>query len=173
MSRVWNATKTGRAASLRQRSLAVTLPIADWDAGYAAGRQAAAADHAEDQAMRRALIAAIAALTPPSTEPIEQAAAVLAGHLAIAAAGKAGVDTVLLHARARAAVNMLAHGEDVTILRLNPADHALFTPDDFDCRVEIDETLARGDVRVRAGHAWAADGVTQAIDRIRAALDIA
>ena len=144
-----------------------------WDEGYAAGLSAGRATVETELNAERDALAQLAqsldALRPPDAGCFALYLNEVAGMLAVQAAGEAGIDCDLLMARAEAAASALAEAIGEPVLRLHPDDIIGFDHERFALAVAPDPELVRGSVRAEAGHAWAADGVREAIDRIRAA----
>ncbi len=169
MSRVWAATKTGRA--LRLRIVEPAAPDAGWDEGHAQGlaegRRTIEAELASERAALARLADALADVAAPDLGAWANLLSAAAARLAIAAAGEANVDRDLLQARAQAVVAALADQSGPVQLRLHPDDADLIA-DVHDVALVADASLARGSVRAEAGDAWAADGVREACARVLA-----
>ena len=173
MSRVWSATKSGRALRLRVVESAAPAAgrAAGWDEGHAhgiaEGRRTVEAELASERAALARLADGLEAIAAPDVAALASLLGAAAARLAVAAAGETGIDRDLLQTRAHAVIAALADMPGPIRLRLHPDDSDLLA-DVREAELVADAAVARGSVRAEAGDAWCADGVGEACARILA-----
>lgn len=168
------ATARGYEEGLTQGRAAATAALesaaeATRQSAHAEGRDAGLA---EAQSIAQALHAALAELARLRESLIEEAEA-FAVELALAAVGRlATVDEVradFIKRSIAAGLETLSPQPPSEIL-LNPADAAAAKRALADLPVRIDETIARGSVRIDAGRLLVESGIEDALEAIRSAV---
>jgi flagellar assembly protein FliH len=171
MSRMWSAKNAVRAQRLRLVDNDVPgVSIDPYAAGYAAARMTAATELDAERTMLLRLIEAAASIAPTDPEPLATMLAETVLRLVEDVSGVASVDQPLLRERALALAEAI-HGPDgPVVLRVHPDCVAMLDGLRADICVCGDPTVNPGQIVMRVGDGTAEDGVTSALDRVRAAL---
>lgn len=138
--------------------------------GLDEGRRTVEAEFAAEREALLHLTQSLTAFEAPSAGSLATLIVTSVERLVRDIAGSAPIDGDLLRERAEALAAQVAI-EAAPMLVLHPDDAALIDVDRLGMPVETDITLARGNVKARAGDAQFEDGVQTALTRLRAQID--
>jgi flagellar assembly protein FliH len=172
MSRMWSAKNAVRAQRLRL--VEPDLPKAEADpyaAGYAAARMTAATEFNAERTMLLRLIETAATITLSDPEPLATLLAETVLRLVEDVVGVTPVDEGLLRERALALASVIHGADGPVVLRVHPDCLPMLEGLRGDIGVCGDPAVDPGQIVMTVGEGTAEDGVTSALDRVRAALD--
>jgi flagellar assembly protein FliH len=135
--------------------------------GLEEGRRTVEAEFAGEREALLQMVQAAEALEFPTSGMLASMMVAAVERLVTDIAGKAPIDSALLHDRAEALAGVIAVNM-APVLFVHPDDVVLLDVDRLDLAITTDAELSRGSLQIRAGDERAEDGVQAALSRLRA-----
>jgi flagellar assembly protein FliH len=139
--------------------------------GFEEGCRTVDNEVAQDREALAALLEAVPALQPPSTDALAALLAATVERLVHQIVGEVPINPILLVKRAEAAAALIGEETQASRVLVNPADLPLFARSRVPIEIAGDPLVARGALRLEWGRGCIEDGPAVRLERLRASLD--